>query len=212
MSFSKASLRSTIGACWFGVACIAGAAIDLTPEVNEYTAEGLKFQQLMFRENKQRIEYEPPQKWVFDGGANALHLKPPNKNFAEAVIEIATLSKPQSLDETVRNALKERFLASVPAGSQFVKLEQEIESPILLNGMPTFEMTVSYQLMGEKFCRSALFAIVRENEITFRCSARKDDFDRVHQEFRGSLLSWHWLEASDQAAPPSSTSSAPSAQ
>jgi hypothetical protein len=204
MSFSKVSLRSTIAAAFFAVAFAARAALDLTPEVSEYTAEGTKFQQLSFHEDKQRIEYEPPQGWSFDGGAAEIRLKPPKKNFAEATISTSSLNKPQPLDENVRAALKEKFLASVPAGSQFVKLEQEIESPIRLNDSPTLEIIVSYQLMGEKFFRSALFANVRDNQMTFRCSARKDDFERVHQEFRSSLLSWHWVEPAQQAAQPAS--------
>src|SRR5437868_5812815 len=157
MSFSKVSLRSTIAAGSFAVAFATQAAIDLTPEVSEYTAEGMKFQQLNFHEDNQRIEYEPPQGWSFDGGATEIRLKPPKKNFAEAMISTTSLNKPQPLDENVRAVLKEKFLATVPAGSQFVKLEQEIDSPILLNGSPTLEIIVSYQLMGEKFFRSALF-------------------------------------------------------
>jgi hypothetical protein len=178
----------------------ARAGIDLTPEVREYTAEGMKFQQLTFHENKQRIEYEPPQTWIFDGGAAELHLKPPKKTFAEAVIAVTQLSKPQPLDENLRASLKEKFVASLPAGSQLVKVEQEIESPLLLNGNPTFEIIVSYQLMGEKFLRSALFANVRDAQLTFRFSARKDDFGQLHQEFRTSILSWHWIETAETSA------------
>src|SRR6266850_5594530 len=118
MSFSNALLRSTIASCFFLVTFAAKAAIDLTPEVNEYTAEGVKFQQLIFHENKQRIEYELPQGWSFDGGSTELHLKPPKKNFAEAVIETASLSTPQPLDENFRASLKEKFVANLPAGSQ----------------------------------------------------------------------------------------------
>src|SRR5438270_8531561 len=111
MSFSNALLRSTIALCFLGVSFGARAAIDLTPEINEYAAEGMKFQQLIFHEDKQRIEYEPPQGWTFDGGSSALHLKPPKKNFAEAVIETVELSKPQPLDENARASLKEKFIA-----------------------------------------------------------------------------------------------------
>jgi hypothetical protein len=198
----------------FAFAFAAQASINLTPEVSEYTAEGMKFHQLTFHDDKQVIQYEPPQKWTYAGGSAELRLKPPEKNFAEAAIETQTLAKPQALDENVRNALKEKFLASVPAGSQFVKLEQEIESPILLNGSPTLELIVSYQIMGEKFFRSALFAYVRDNQMTFRCSARKADFEQLHQEFRSSLLSWHWIEPAEQTAQtsPAGDSSTPTTQ
>ena len=200
MGFSNALLRSTITTCCLAFALVAKGAIDLTPETSEYTAEGRKFQQFTFHENKQRIEYEPPQGWSFDGGGGELRLKPPKKNFAEAVIAAAQLAKPQPLDENVRASLKANFVANLPAGSQVVKLEQEIESPLLLNGNPTFEITVSYQLMGEKFVQSGLFANVRDTQLTFRVSARKDDFERLHQEFRTSILSWHWIEQQQAAS------------
>ena len=204
---SNRILRSTIAVCFLALIFAARAAIDLTPEVTDYMAEGMKVQQLSFRENKQRIEYEPPQGWSFDGGAAELHLKPPKKTFAEGVIAVAQLNRPQPLDENVRASLKGKFVASLPAGSQLVKVEQEIESPLLLNGNPTFEIIVSYQLMGEKFLRSTLFANVRDAQLTFRFSARKGDFGQLHQEFRTSILSWHWVEATDASAATASATS-----
>jgi hypothetical protein len=175
----------------------ANAGIDFSPAVTEYVAEGVKFQQLTFQYNKQRIEYELPHAWIFDGGSTALHLKPPQKSFAEGLIEAEPLSKPQLLDENVRKSLEEKLIANLPAGSQLVKIEQEIESPLLLNGNRTFEVILSYQLMGEKFCRSALFAILPDVQLTFRLTARKDDFEPLHREFRASILSWHPVEVTD---------------
>jgi hypothetical protein len=195
-SFSDIIVRSTIGLAIFGFA-FAKAGIDFTPAVSEYVAEGVKFQQLTFQYDKQRIEYEPPRAWIFDGGSTALHLKPPQKSYAEGVIEAEPLSKPQLLDENVQKSLEQKLIANLPSGSQLVKIEQEIESPLLLNGNRTFEVTLSYQLMGEKFCRSALFATLPDVQLTFRFTARRDDFEPLHREFRASILSWHPVEATD---------------
>ena len=179
---------------------------DLTPSPTEYVANGMKFQQLIFKDEKQRIEYEPPQGWNFGGGADQLHLKP-KKNFAEAVITVTPLSKPQPLDENARQALREQFIASLPVGSQFVKVEQEVTNPVLLSGNESFEITVSYQSTGEKFFRSALFVNLRDTQLVFRLTARKDDFQALHREFKGSIFSWHWIRENnataqaDQAAP-----------
>jgi len=204
-SFSNTLFRSTIALGFVAFAGAALPAIDLTPELGEYTAEGMKFQQLTFHENKLRIDYELPHGWSFSGGGAELRLKPPKKNFAEAEITTVSLSKPQPLDENVRASLKEKFLATLPAGSQLVKIEQEIESPVLVNGNPTFEIIASYQLIGEKFCRSALFANVHDSQLVFRFSSRKEDFDSLHGEFRASILSWHWLDAADQESKPAAT-------
>jgi hypothetical protein len=197
-SFSDIIVRSTIGLAIFGFAFVK-AGIDLTPTVGEYTAEGVKFQQLAFRDDKERIEYELPRGWSFDGSAAELHLKPVGKNFAEAVIQAAPLSKPQLLDESARSALKEKTLVDLPAGSQFAKIEQEKESPLLLNGQATFELIVSYQLMGEKFSRSILFANRPNAQWSFRLTAKKADFDSLQTELRRSILSWHWFPADEGA-------------
>lgn len=196
-SVSDIIVRSTIALIVAAPLWGANAGIDFSPAVTEYVAEGVKFQQLTFQYNKQRIEYEPPHAWIFDGGSTALHLKPPQKSFAEGLIEAEPLSKPQPLDENVRKSLEEKLVANLPSGSQLVKIEQEIESPLLLNGNRTFEVILSYQLMGEKFCRSALFAMLPDVQLTFRFTARKDDFEPLHREFRASILSWHPVEATD---------------
>jgi len=173
--------------------------IDLTPSVQEYSANGMKFRQLVFNDEKRRIEYEPPQDWSFDGGTNQLHLKP-KKNFAEAFISVAPLNKPQPLDENTVKTLEQQFIASLPVGSQFVKIQEEIPNPVLLGGSASFEVTVSYQSVGEKFVRSALFVNVKDAQLIFRLTARKDDFQALHREFKTSIFSWHWIGENDATA------------
>jgi hypothetical protein len=196
-SFSCTIIRSTVALIVASVPFSARAGIDLTPAVSEYLAQGAKFQLLTFQYNKQGIEYEPPRAWVFDGASTTLHLKPAQKNFAEGVIEAEPLSKPQILNENVQKGLEQKLIANLPTGSQLVKIEQETECPLLLHGSRTFEVILSYQLMGEKFCRSALFANLPDVQLTFRFTARKDDFEMLHREFRASILSWHLVEATD---------------
>jgi hypothetical protein len=199
-SFSKIFLGSTIALALYGTAFVVEAGIDLTPTVNEYTAEGMKFQQLTFQYNEQRIQYEPPSRWTFDGNSAELHLKPPQKNFAEAVITAVPLSKPQVLDENAIKPLEQQFIAGLPVGSQFAKIEEEIASPVLLGGNASFEVTVSYQLTGEKFLRSALFVNLRDTQLIFRFTARKDDFQALHREFKASIFSWRWIESGEPTA------------
>ena len=90
-------------------------------------------------------------------------------------------------------ALEQQFITSLPLGSQFAKVEQEMDNPIPLNGNHSFEVTISYQLMGEKFLRSAIFVNLPDTQLVFRFTARKDDFEPLHREFRTSISSWHWL-------------------
>ena len=191
--------RSTIALFLLLLAATSNGGIDLTPSPTEYVANGMKFQQLIFQDDKRRIEYEPPRDWSFEGGANQLRLKP-KKNFAEAFITATPLTKPQAFDENTIKALEQQFIAGLPVGSQFAKVEDEVASPVLLDGNASFEVTVSYQLTGEKFVRSAIFANVRDTQLVFRLNARKDDFQSLHREFKTSIFSWHWIEPA-QASP-----------
>src|SRR2546430_16184842 len=96
--FSKRIVRSTIGLAIFGFSFVR-AGIDFTPTVNEYVPEGGKLQQLAFQHNKMRIENEPPRTWIVDGGATALHLKPPQKTFAESIVAAEPVHRAQQLVE-----------------------------------------------------------------------------------------------------------------
>jgi hypothetical protein len=171
----------------------AKAGIDLTPTATEYISEGIKYQKLIFRAEKQRVEYDPPPGWSFRGSTDRLQFTPAKKRFADALIEAVPLAAPQPLDEKTAKALREQFLASLRADSQFVSVVSEEHNPILLDGNLSFETIVAYQLMGEKFVKSALFVNLLDTQLIFRLTARKDDFDALHSEFKRSMLSWRWV-------------------
>ncbi len=191
-SFSDIIVRSTIGLAIFGFA-FAKAEIDFTPAVSEYIAEGTKFQQLTFVHGKQKIEYELPLGWSFESSPTQLRLKPPKKMLAEAVINATPLIKPQPLDQSAAEALKQQLIASLPPGSQFVTIERELQNVVALGYNSGVDVTVSYQMMGEKFLRSALFVNLPDTQLTFRFTARKGDFEPLQRDFRMSIGSWHWL-------------------
>ena len=186
--------RSTIGLLLLAIGVPSYATIDLTPSPTEYVANGVTFHGVSFKDDKRRIDYEPPQGWTVDGSANQARLKPPKKNFAESIITSTPLTKPQALDENSIKTLEDQLIAALPVGSQFAKVEEELSNPVLLNGNASFEVTISYQLNGEKFLRSALFVNLPDAQLTFRLTARKDDFAALHREFKVSIFSWHWVE------------------
>src|SRR6202030_3185064 len=165
-SFSSAMFRRSIVALIVFVTLrIIKAEIDLSPSVREYTSEGAKFEQLTFTHGQQRIEYVLPRGWSFDGTRTELRLRPPKKAFAEAVIDAVPLSKSQLLEQNTPKALQQQCLASVPLGSQFVKVEQEMENPIPFDGNHSFEVIVSYQVIGETFLRSTLFVNLPDTQL-----------------------------------------------
>src|SRR5437763_6839441 len=154
LSLSRIVVGSTIPLVIASAAFSAKAGIDLTAALSEYVAEGAKFQQLTFVDGKQKIQYELPLGCSFETSSTELRLKPPRKMFAEAVINATPLAKPQPLDQNAVETLKQRFIASLPPASQFVKIERELQNVVALGHNEGVDVTVSYQLLGEKFLRS----------------------------------------------------------
>lgn len=182
------------------VSLSARGGIDFTPTVTEYTAEGISFRQLSFRDGKRRVVYEPPRGWSYRGGGNDLQLVPPAATRADASIQVADLNAPQPFDEKLIAGLREQCLRNVPAGSQSVKVVAEEQNPVRIGRGDSYAITVSYQALGEIFLRSVLLVNLTDAQLTFRFTARKADFDQLQRTFRSSIFSWHWVEPSSTAA------------
>ncbi len=174
-------------------ASMASAGIDLTPVSREYTAEGIKFRQLIFRDGELKISYEPPRLWDYRSAGNVLQLTPSKAERADAAIQAVRLPAPQPLDEKGVAAAKQQFVSSLPPGGQAISILAEEQNPVLLKNTPSYEITASYQALGETFLRSTLFVNLPDTQLTFRLNARKADFDALHKAFRSSILSWQWI-------------------
>ncbi|PYJ87615.1 MAG: hypothetical protein DME70_06215 [Verrucomicrobia bacterium] len=70
---------------------------------------------------------------------------------------------------------------------------------LIAGNIPTYEVTASYQIYGEAYVRSVLFANLAETQLRFKLSALKKDFDVLHRQFRASLISWQWVDPSTTA-------------
>jgi hypothetical protein len=169
-------------------------ALDLTPIVSEYVAEGITFRQLTFRDGKRQAVYEPPRQWTCRGSFSGLQLTPAKTDRADAVIEAVELKAPQKLDDKATGALREQVLKSLPPASQGVTLVSEEQNPVSLENGASYAVTVAYQALGETFLRSVVFVNLPEMQLSFRLTARKADFDAVQRQFRSSICSWHWVE------------------
>jgi hypothetical protein len=173
----------------------ARAAIELPPTPHESTCQGFTFKELLFKDGKREIVYQLPREWSYRPRADGVQLTPPKASFAEAVIRVAPLPVPQPLDEKAIEAAKQAFLGSLPPGSQMVSIVKEERNPVLLDNKPSYELTATYQVLGETFLRSALFTNLSETQVSFSLTARKRDFEALHGVFRQSILSWGWRES-----------------
>jgi hypothetical protein len=184
----------------------ARAAIDLSPFPSEFEGEGVKYTKLSFKDDKRQVDYVPPQNWTWRGGSSQLHLTPP-ATFAraDATIETSPLAEPRPFDEKAVTVLRQQFISTLPPGAQGVKMLSEEQSPVTLGGdIATYEFTATYEILGQTFLRSTLFANLPESQLRFKVTGLKKDFDALHRLFRASLISWQWVEkpAVDVAARP----------
>jgi hypothetical protein len=163
--------------------------------------EGIKYTQLAFKDGKRQVLYVVPQSWTWGGGSSQLRLTPPATFVrASAIIEGSPLSAPQPLDEKAVAILRQEFLNTMPPGAQHVKILSE-EQPFQLGGnIPTQEFTASYDLFGDTFVRSTVFANLSEAQLRFKFTSLNKDFDSLHRAFRASLVSWQWQEPANPSA------------
>jgi len=175
-------------------------ALDLTPVVSEYVAEGITFRQLTFKDGKRQAVYEPPRQWTCRGSGNSLQLTPATTDRADAMIQAVELKAPREFDNKAIDALREQFLKSLPPGSQGVILVSEEQNPVSLENGASYAITASYQALGETFMRSAVFVNLPETQLSFTLTTRKADFETIQKQFRCSILSWHWVEPPKTAA------------
>jgi hypothetical protein len=171
---------------------ISRAGIDFKAGTDERTLEGIKFQQLVFRDNTRRVTYEQPRGWSYLADTGRVRFTPPGVTQAQAEIDQLPLAAPMVFDEATTKKLQEQFLAGLPPGSQDAKVELEEKSPLKKNDYDTYGVTVSYRLYGQEFSTSVLYLSLPDTLVRFRATARKVDFEKIHRAFRGSVFSWQW--------------------
>jgi len=175
-------------------------AIDLTPTVSEYVAEGITFRQLNFKDGKRQVIYEPPRQWSCHGSGSSLQLTPPKVDRADASIQAVEVKAPEKLDDKTIADLKAQFMRTLPPGGQTANIVSEEMNPVNLENGSSYALAASYQALGETFVRSIVFVNLPETQLTFRLTARKADFEPLQRMFRSSILSWHWVEPTAAAA------------
>ena len=172
----------------------ASAAIDFTPTLKEYSAQGFTYRQVRFKNGQGSVTLVPPQGWTISGGADGLQLRPPNNNFAEGMIRALPLQAPRPFDEVAVKALQERIISEAPPGSQSVQFVKSQENPVRIDQNPSFEFVISYRALGKTFQRSVIFVNCPDTQLILRFTAPKTDFDMFHRDFLRSVSSWQWIK------------------
>ena len=171
----------------------AGNPIRFSADITEFTGEGVVYRRLTFKEDKHTISYLLPQGWACSLNDNVLRLTPPEKSFAEGQIQSVALDTPKLMDETAIAALTQNVLTALPPDSQQTTVVKQEQNPMLGNN-PGFELVVSYKVLGDTFQRGVIFVNTPANQLVFKFTARKSDFDPLYRAFRSSVFTWEWVK------------------
>ncbi len=169
------------------------AALELTPTIDEFMLDGVKIQQLAFRDGEKKITYQPPRQWDYRGSGDRLVLHPPGKTQAEAVIVRLTIAKPVGFDAEGAKKLVDETTAGLPAGSTNVTVAAPEKNPVNINRKETFLVTIKYQFGGEKYERSILFVNREGEQLRFQLTCREADFEQLNRAFFASHFTWQNL-------------------
>ena len=157
--------------------------------------DGIKSEQLRFKSDAGTVLLVPPDKWTFSGGAGRLQFRAPGKEHFEAFIEAVSSEGQMPIDDAVRAQFKQQVLATLPHGSQKIETLTEADNTLMPAGNPSFEVFLSYVLWGKSFRRSALLVHTPRERLVFRLTALEADFPSLMNQFRGSMMSWQFIEA-----------------
>ena len=170
------------------------ADVDLKATMHEYMAEGVNHQELVFKDGKRTITMDLPNQWTYLSTGDRLQLLPPKAQFAEGVVQTVPMAAPRPLDDAAKKIFTDQIRASVPPNSEAITVDVQ-DNPIVLNGNESFEVVLSYKNVGYVFQSSAILLNCPENQLIYRFTARKNDFEALNQTFRRAILSWQWSAA-----------------
>jgi hypothetical protein len=184
---------------WIAVTTAAYAVIDLTPQLSQRELEGITFRQLLFRDGKTQVAYEPPIGWNYTGTSSKLNLLPPDLRQVEATIETMPVAQANASDEARLASLRESALHEVPEGAEKVEAVEADPAVIQVDGKKAAEVTVAYILHGQHYMRSTYLVNLSDSQLKARVTGPAEDFPKLHPVFQKSLCSFQWLPAAKKA-------------
>jgi hypothetical protein len=174
--------------------CASQAAIDFTPNVEEYSSQGFVYRRVTLKEDKGLIKFVAPDAWNVRGSKNLLQLIPPNRSFVEATISATPLTGPTPFGDATVEALKQQVLRDAPPTSQSVQLIKCELNPVPMAPYPSVEIVISYTALGRTFGKSVIFVQADDTQLVFCVTAPKEEFDGLSHIFRRSISSWQWRQ------------------
>ena len=177
----------------FLVVTSARSDLKLTPAVEVYEQDGVKMKHLVFFDGSQRVTYNPPPGWNYDGNANLLVLHSPHDARGEATIRQVRLANPESFDKESVKRLIEQALASAPKGATNVAVVSQEMNPVMIERKETFLVIIKFDSYGEPYLRSVMFLNRGNEQMLFQLTAPQSTFPETQKAFQGSHFTWQNL-------------------
>lgn len=188
----KPSAKSLLPLLLLVQVAMAGNAVKFSASPQEFAGEGVIYRRLVFADNDRTVFYIPPAKWKPFLSDNQLRLTVPEKNGAEGAIESTGFDKPVPLDDNAVALLTDQVLKKLPADARNAVVTKQQLNALPFNNNPTLEVVVSYTYFGQPFQRAVVFVYTPANQIVFKFTAPKTDFDTLYRAFRSSVGTWDW--------------------
>ena len=170
------------------------AELDLTPRVHFSELEGTREQVTAFASGQNLVTWQSPHSWRLSGEPTRVTLTPADAVQADAAIEMFELPASRTFDATFARKLKEDVARALPREASTIEWANDEPNPIELNRHPTYRITGSYTISGQRYTMTVLVCNFAEHQLRFRLTARATDFPKLHKQFHESLYTWQGLK------------------
>lgn len=170
------------------------AELNLSPREEKFELDGIKLTHLVFENGTtRRTTYQPPKQWSYSGSDNKLQLQPPEKGQADIAISKVPRQDAIPFEETNREKLKQKAIASLPEDCSDIKVDSEESNPVQISARNTYLVQLSYTRFGERFRRYFLLVDLGSGQLLCQLTSRERDYDGLVNAFQHSLCSWQHL-------------------
>ena len=170
------------------------AELNLSPREEKFELDGIKLTHLVFENGtNKKTTYQPPKQWSYSGSDDKLQLQPPEKGQADIAISKIPRQDAIAFEETNREKLKQKAIASLPQDCSDIKMESEEPNPLQISGRNTYLFQLSYVRFGERFKRYFLLVDLPNGQLLCQLTTRERDYDGLVNDFQHSLCSWQHL-------------------
>jgi hypothetical protein len=168
---------------------VARGEVDLTPVESTYELDGVTMSNVLFRDGRQEIRYDPPKDWQLDGSGSRLNLAPKSVANADGHVEVKPLVTALPFDEVNLKKYVENAKLTLPREARSIEALGTKLNPLKICGHDTLAVELQYEMFGVSYRAHLLYMNQERQQWLFRFAAPANVFERAFEPFRASLYS-----------------------